>query len=59
MDEEIARCRDLAARCREMAKFAVSDEVRLTLLSMADDYENLCLERAAKLEQASGPDSVD
>ncbi len=48
MDEGVARSRNLAARCREMAKFAANERLCKTLLGMAADYEQLAAEMAKK-----------
>lgn len=50
MDEELARCKDLAARARQMAKLALREDVRKTLSSIADDYDRLAAEIAATEE---------
>ena len=41
VEDELARCKDLASRAREMAKHALNERARATLLSIAQDYERL------------------
>lgn len=53
MEDELARCKDLAARARAMAKLALREADHFTLLSIAKDYER----RAAEIEARS--DSSD
>ena len=52
MDEDLARCKDLAARAREMAKHALKDDVKKALRAVADDYER----RIAEIEAKRDPD---
>ena len=51
MEKNLARCKDLAARAREMAKYAYTKETRMTLLSIADDYDRMVTE----IEATNGP----
>ena len=46
--DELARCKDLAARARQMAKLALRQNEARTLLSIAEDYERLAAEIEAK-----------
>lgn len=39
--DELARCKDLASRAREMAKHAYNEQTRNTLLAIARDYDAL------------------
>jgi hypothetical protein len=48
--KELTRCKDLAARAREMAKYAYAKETRMTLLSIADDYDRMVTEIEATNE---------
>ena len=56
VDDELARCKDLASRAREMAKHALNERTRATLLSIAEDHERIVAaieaERRAETDQA-------
>ena len=54
MDDELARCKDLASRAREMAKYALNERTRETLLSIADDYERVISQWEDELETKRG-----
>ena len=51
VEQNLARCKDMASRAREMAKYALSQEVKRTLLEVAADYDRLVTEIEA--EQAA------
>lgn len=49
MDEELSRCKYLAARARQMAKLALRQADKVTLLSITKDHERLCAEIEARI----------
>lgn len=57
VEDELARCKDLASRAREMARHTRSERTKTTLLSIARDYERLIAvieaDRRAETGQAS------
>lgn len=53
MTDELARCKAMAARAREMARHAYNKRTRTTLLTIAEDYERLVAELEAAAETNS------
>jgi hypothetical protein len=50
-----ARLRDFALRCRAVADESENEDVRATLLQMADDCERGARELDAETQEQSGP----
>ena len=48
MDEDLDRCKDLAARARVMARLAYDEDIRTQLSAIAEDYERMAVAIEAK-----------